>query len=111
MFLYCLAVNAVVTSLSCSEACEAHPVQYHCETSTMNLIWEQEGLTLGGFSFNFTTLSKDGYSVTIVPNNNGGLSSNITFIAHSNNGSPIHCIDYTVGFDMAYNCSIIIGEF
>ena len=90
-----------MTSLSCSESCIAQPVQYHCETNTLNLLWQQGVVTLGGSPYNITVVPKDG----------GGLSSNISFIAYSNNTTPIHCLDTTNVLDMDHYCPLIIGEF
>ena len=105
-------MNAVVTELSCpSDPCIPQTVQYHCEASTMNLLWVQGNFILGGFTFGIMSVSQDGYNITIVPKDGGGLASNISFMADGNNGTTIHCVDYTAGFDSTYHCSLIIGEF
>ena len=108
LFIF-FTVNAVMTSLSCSESCIAQPVQHLCETSTLNSLWHQGAVTLGGHTVD--AISKDSYNITVVPKDGGGLSSNTTFIAFSNNATLIHCIDLMAGIDMHLNCSLVIGEF
>ena len=110
--LYLFIVNAVVTELSCfSGPCVPQTVQYHCETNASNLLWLQGSITLGGIVYGITSTSQDGYNITIVPKDGGGLTSNISFMADGNNGTTIHCVDYTAGFDSTYHCLLIIGEF
>ena len=65
---------------------------------------------LGGFVAGGMITSKDGYDITIA-NKDGGLSSNISFVADGNNGTTTHCIDPTVGLDNTLNCSLLIGRF
>ena len=55
--------------------------------------------------------TESGYNITIAHEDGGGLSSNIIFLADFNNGTTIHCVDVMAGFDMAYNCSLKVGEF
>ena len=111
-FLNSLIVHAVVTELSCSSnVCIPQTVQYHCETNSMNLQWQQGSVILAGISFGGMKLPKEGYNVTLVTKDGGGLSSNISFVADGNNGTTIHCVDSMAGFNSTYNCSLIIGKF
>ena len=103
-------MNAVVTELSCASECIPQIVQYHYETNTMNLVWQQGGLILGGFTFGVMLNTQDGYNITIAPNDGGSFSSNISFMSDRNNGTTISCVDLTAGFDSTYHCSLIIGE-
>ena len=106
------AVSGVVTELSCSsELCVPQIVQYHCETSTMNLLWQKgPDVTLGGLAIGITFPSLDGYSITITIKD-GGFSSNISFMADGNNETTVQCVDLSVGFDDTHNCLLTIGEF
>ena len=100
-----------MTELSCTSECVPQTVQYHCETNTMNLVWQLGDLILGGDHFGVMQVAEDGYNMTIVSKDGGGFSSNISFMADGNNGTTIYCVDYTAGFDSSYHCSLIIGEF
>ena len=106
------AVNGVVTELSCSsDSCIPQTVQYHCETNTTTLIWQQGVNTLGGSYQGAALPAENRYTTTIVPKDGGGISSNISFMADANNGTTIHCIDRNIDSDSIYmyNCSLIIG--
>ena len=104
-------MNAVVTELSCSsDSCIPQTVQYHCETNTTSLIWQQGTNTLGG-TLPGIKMPGNCYTITVVSKDGGGISSNISFMADGNNGTTIHCIDPNTGFDDTYNCSLIIGKF
>ena len=101
-----LVVNAVVAELSCSsDLCVPQTVQYHYETNTLILVWRQGNFTLGGYSFGMLP-TQNGYNITAVLNGEGGLSSNISFIANANNRTTTDCIDYVVD---PYQCSLVIG--
>ena len=76
----------------------------------MNLLWQQGDLVLGGFNFGYMLNTQDGYNITTVSKDGEGFSSNISFMADGNNGTTIHCVDYTAGLDSTYHCSLIIGE-
>ena len=102
-----------MTELSCSsDQCVPQIVQYHCETNTTTLLWQQGNTVLGGITLGETKqLPVEGYNVTVVLKDGGGTSSNITFMADSNNGTTILCVDPSSNPVEAYNCSLIIGKF
>ena len=93
-----------------SDLCVPQTFQYHCETNTTNLLWRQGIVTLGGFlKFGGKQPTQPGYTITTVQNDGGGLSSSISFMAYSNNGTTIHCIDPTALDGSIYNCSLTQG--
>ena len=107
-------MNGVVTELSCSSnICVPQTVQYHCETNTTTLAWQNGTTALGGFNHVNKLPTMKGYNITIVHKDGGGISSNISFMADGNNGTTIHCVDFTAGGDNTYNCTLIykIGMF
>ena len=103
-------MNGVVTELSCfsPDICVPQTVQYHCETSTTSLVWQQGIMILGGINLAGSLLpSMEGYDITTAAKGGGGLSSNISFMTDGNNGTTILCVDFTAGVDSTYNCTLI----